>query len=321
MRKYSIYLLVIVTAVVWIAVLTYPNNNFRIIACDVGQGDAILAVQGKTQILIDGGPDNSVLDCLSHYMPFWDRNIEGVILTHPQKDHYGGLIDVFKRYDVEIFMANALDSGASEYRVLKDVVGGRGIRVVNLEGGMEVRLGLIHLDILWPSEEFLSQNSQEDLKIPNVSIQHTRGVNQLDTSGVLGSFTSKLDPNEFSVVAILSFKDFDALLTGDMSPEISDEIAEQLVVSPSTSLRINSSRTIDYLKVPHHGSKNGLTQELLDASNPEVAIISVGKNNSYGHPHKEVSDMLASFKLRVFRTDKEGDIVIESDGNKLFIKE
>ena len=320
MRKYSIYLLVIVTAVVWIAVLTYPNNNFRIIACDVGQGDAILAVHGNTQILIDGGPDNSVLDCLSHYMPFWDRNIEGVILTHPQKDHYGGLIDVFKRYDVEIFMANALDSGASEYRVLKDVVGGRGIRVVNLEGGMEVRLGLIHLDILWPSEEFLSQNSQEDLKIPNVSIQHTRGVNQLDTSGVLGSFTSKLDPNEFSVVAILSFKDFDALLTGDISPEISDEIAEQLVVSPSTSLRINSSRTIDYLKVPHHGSKNGLTQELLDVSTPGIAVISVGKKNSYGHPHKEVLDMLASFKLRVFRTDQEGDIIIESDGRNFIIK-
>ena len=90
--KYLFFFLLLITALVWITVITYSNQNLKLIACDVGQGDAILAIYGKTQILIDGGPNNKILDCLSRYMPFWDREIEIVILTHPQADHYTGLI-------------------------------------------------------------------------------------------------------------------------------------------------------------------------------------------------------------------------------------
>ncbi|MEK7112413.1 MAG: MBL fold metallo-hydrolase, partial [Patescibacteria group bacterium] len=73
-------------------------------------------------------------------------------------------------------------------------------------------------------------------------------------------------------------------------------------------------KDVDYIKVPHHGSKNGLTQELLEAALPEIAIISVGSKNSYGHPHQEVLDMLESYRLRIFRTDRDGDVEVVSDG-------
>jgi beta-lactamase superfamily II metal-dependent hydrolase len=68
---------------IWMAVFTYPEKKLYLIACDVGQGDAILAVYGTTQILIDGGATNKVIDCLGTHMPFWDRKIEVVLLTSP----------------------------------------------------------------------------------------------------------------------------------------------------------------------------------------------------------------------------------------------
>lgn len=265
-----------------------PDNKLHLIACDVGQGDAILAVYKTNQILIDGGPDKKILDCLGKYMPFWDKKIEVVILTHPQQDHYGGLIEIFRSYEVETFVANAVDSGTSGYSVLKNLVEGSGARVVNPDGETAIRLGLLYLDILHPSGQYI--------------LSEVEGSD----NGVLGAFTTKWDLNEFSIVAVLSLGEFDALLTGDIGPDISDQIAKELVVS--------SSRTIEYIKVPHHGSKNGLTRKLLEASMPEVAIISAGKNNRYGHPHEEILKMLNDKGIKIFRTDERGDVEVITDG-------
>jgi len=125
---------------------------------------------------------------------------------------------------------------------------------------------------------------------------------------VLGAFTSKRDPNDFSIVAILSYKDFDALLTGDVSP-----LQERKIVGSGMV------RSVEYIKVPHHGSKNGLTKDFLDAASPDVAVISVGKNNSYGHPHEEILKMLNDKKIKILRTDEMGDVVVETDGKEVWI--
>ena len=298
--------LALLTAIlIWLAVFDKADDKLHIIACDVGQGDAILTTLGSIQILVDGGPNNKVLDCLSGHMPFWDREIEVVLLTHPQKDHFGGLIDVFKSYKVENFVSSALDSGSREYKVLKNLVGGSGAKIINPTYGSEIRLGVIRLDILWPSEDFLVAN----IISGNAEQISSAGENY---DGVLGAFTSKRDPNEFSLVAVLRFGNFDALLTGDIGPEVSGEISQML--------EVNSQKSIEYLKVPHHGSKNGLTGELLEASRPEIAVISVGKNNSYGHPHEEVMSMLTQEKIRVLRTDQMGNVVILTDGRSWEVK-
>ncbi|KKQ97633.1 MAG: internalization-related competence protein ComEC/Rec2 protein [Candidatus Woesebacteria bacterium GW2011_GWB1_39_12] len=295
--KYLFFFLLLITALVWITVITYSNQNLKLIACDVGQGDAILAIYGKTQILIDGGPNNRVLDCLSRYMPFWDRNVEMVVLTHPQTDHYMGLIEVFNKYEVEVFLANALDSSSQSYQVLKERVGSKGVKVVNPRSGMKVRVGLIHLDILHPSMQYILSETVR------------AGESKDSFNGVLGAFTSSRDPNEFSVVVILSYKNFDALMTGDIGPKEIDQI-----------ISTGKMRDIDYLKVPHHGSKNGLTEELLEVSKSEVAVISSGKNNSYGHPHEETLKILKDKDIRILRTDEIGDIIIETDGQKTLMR-
>ena len=98
-------------------------------------------------------------------------------------------------------------------------------------------------------------------------------------------------------------------MTGDLSPKATQQILERGLI-----------KDVDYIKIPHHGSKNGLTLELLETSKPEIAVISVGRKNSYGHPHKEVLEMLASYGLRVLRTDEVGNVEIISDGKKWWIQ-
>ncbi len=293
--KYIIGLLALAAITVWLAVLAYPGQQLSLIACDVGQGDSILAVYGETQILVDGGPNDKVLECLNNHLPFWDREIELIILTHPQKDHYGGLIDVFRHYKVDKFLATPIDSGSQGYQVLINAVGGSGTEVINPVTGMDIRLGLIHLDILHPSEQYVLSKVEGD---------------STDNSGngVLGAFDIKGDLNDYSVVAILRLGEFEALLTGDIDPAvIEDIIAEGLV------------RDIEYIKTPHHGSKNGLTKKLLEASMPEIAVISVGKN-PWGHPHQEVIKLLKDYGIKILRTDLDGDIVVVSDGKKWWVK-
>jgi len=275
---------------IWMAVFAYPEKKLHLIACDVGQGDAILAVYGTTQILIDGGATNKVIDCLGRHMPFWDRKIEIVLLTHPQLDHFGGLSEVFKRFQVERFVATSLDSGSQAYQALISMVGGSGVEVLNPTTGMVIRSGLLYLDIVWPSDDF-------QIAAGGVS-----------WSNILGAFTTKKDPNDFSVVANLRLGEFDALLTGDIGPQVISKI-----------IQTGKVRDVEYIKIPHHGSKNGLTKELLNAAIPEVAVISVGKN-SFGHPHKEILDLLKEYDIQVKRTDENGDVEVISDGKSWWIK-
>jgi len=289
--KIILALLVLVAATTWLAVYFYPEKRLHLIACDVGQGDAILVTYGTTQILVDGGEGRDVLDCLSKHIPFWDRTIELVVLTHPQKDHFGGLIDVFRRYKVGHFLANSLDSGSQEYEVLKSVVGGGSTDVINPTSSMMLGLGLIRLEVVWPTEEFSLANSRS-------------------TSGnVLGATTTTRDPNDFSIVTVLRLGEFDALLTGDIGPKIIDRILETGTIGD-----------MEYIKIPHHGSKNGLTDNLLRFTDPEVAVISVGEKNRYGHPHKETLEILGYRDIKILRTDKMGDVVVVSDGEKWWVK-
>jgi len=284
------------TLTVWLAVFLYPKSLLKIIACDVGQGDAFLVYYKTTQILIGGGPNSKVLECIDRNVPFWDREIELVIMSHPQTDHFQGLIDVFKHYNVQNFAISGLDSGSQEFRALKSQVGGSATKVIRVDSSMDMRVGLIYLDILHPSSDFIASKS---------SLLETNEEN------VLGAYTSSVDPNEFSVVAVLKYKNFEAIFTGDIGPKTSELVSEEI--------KAGAYNTIEYIKIPHHGSKNGLTQGFLDAVNPEVAVISAGKNNSYGHPHKEVLDMLKEKGVEILRTDQVGDVIVESDGEKIVI--
>ena len=105
--------------------------------------------------------------------------------------------------------------------------------------------------------------------------------------------------NNTSIVAKLIYGNYSILLTGD----IEKQIEGKLVLA---GVNIDS----DYLKLPHHGSKTSSTEEFLDKTSPLLAFISLGKNNSYGHPHQEVTDRLEKRGIKYYRTDELGTILL-----------
>jgi len=271
-NRIVIQLLVLMNFLIWIVVIKLPDGNLHIITCDVGQGDGILITYKDVQIINDGGPDNEILNCLSKHIPFWDRTIELVILSHPQKDHFGGLVEIFKRYKVKNYLYNDLSSSSPEYQLLTKEVGGSGLRSIYPDVGRVIRVGLIYLDIVNPA----------------------KGYQNTETNG-------------YSITYLLKYIGFKAIFTGDLSPDVSESLAISGVLGP-----------VQYIKIPHHGSKEGLTENLLKALEPAVATISVGKNNTYGHPSPEIIEMLNKYNVKTFRTDVDGDVEIVTDGKRMW---
>ena len=117
------------------------------------------------------------------------------------------------------------------------------------------------------------------------------------------------DLNLWSVVLKMEYKDTSFLFTGDLESPVELELLEKYDPDFLKS---------DFLKVGHHGSNTSTSQKFLDNVQPIVAVISSKTGNSYGHPHKEVIDRLTKMNINVYRTDKQGNIVIRSDGEMIW---
>ena len=116
--------------------------------------------------------------------------------------------------------------------------------------------------------------------------------------------------NAASLVMSLQYEEFDMLFTGDVEAE-----GEELLVKNSIS-----ADDYDVLKVAHHGSRNSTSEAFLAWASPEIALISAGKGNRYGHPHEETLERLDSVKCKIFVTSECGAVSIRSDGKKLLIE-
>jgi len=237
-----------------------------VIFLDVGQGDAILIEQGSAQILIDGGPSGQVLmEKLGRYVPFWDREIEMVVATHPDQDHIEGLLDVMKNYKVDALLETTVQSESQLYKNYEELITQKQIQKVAAVAGMKIKLAEAEMEILSP-----------------------RGVVPTDVVK---------DTNAYGVVAKLVFGQNSFLFTGDLP----DDEEKKLVQS-------NVDLSAKILKVAHHGSKYATTSEFLEKVHPADAIISVGKNNRFGHPTPETLDRLKAQEVNIIRTNEVGDI-------------
>ena len=107
-KIFSIILgLLVLNLFFWRIILFPPADNLKIYFLDVGQGDSQLVVlPGGVKILIDGGPNNSVIERIDKVIPFYQRYIDLVILTHPQKDHLAGLAEILRRRGTGLFISN-----------------------------------------------------------------------------------------------------------------------------------------------------------------------------------------------------------------------
>jgi len=116
------------------------------------------------------------------------------------------------------------------------------------------------------------------------------------------------DLNDASLVLRLEYRDFSLLLTGDIEVE-----AQRALLAGGMELQS------DVLKVPHHGSRF-FTPGFFQAVAPEYAVIQVGRRNRFGHPARETLDALENTGASIFRTDRDGAVLITSDGNKIVVK-
>lgn len=262
------------------------DTKTRIVFCDVGQGDgAYIRVENRIDIVIDAGPDRKILDCLGKYMPFYDREIELAFTSHPQHDHFGGYLPMLDRYKIDYFIMPGVDNTPTSFSELKDKLVRTKTQIKFLTRGDKISVRRSSFTFLWPDEEFISKNSRP--KSTNNSHQS------------FGLPDPLIDVNGFSQTIVYSEGSTNVLFTGDLTPEVSHILAHMNLPQ------------ITILKVPHHGSKNGLTEDLLKKINPQQGIISVGARNTYGHPAPSLMQMLVKNNVRIRRTDKEGSIVFK----------
>ncbi|MBI2042252.1 MAG: MBL fold metallo-hydrolase [Candidatus Nealsonbacteria bacterium] len=266
----------------WIAVWELGQDGLEVTFFDVGQGDAaFIEMPGGQQILIDGGPSSVILEKLGKEMPFWDRTIDLIILTHPEHDHMAGLLEVLKRYEVENILWTGVLRDTAEYEEWIKLLQEEGAKIYIAESGMMISgspasSGKPGFLVLYPFE------SLESKEVKNT--------------------------NATSIILRLSYGETSFLFTGD---------APKSVESQLLSLAKQLTRA-GVLKVGHHGSKTSTSAEFVEAVSPDIAVISAGKDNKYGHPHQEVLDNLSGVK--VLRTDLDGDIKIVSNGADYIVK-
>lgn len=279
------YLLIIFLTLLTLLAIFYqiPDNKLHIFICDVGQGDGILITKGQIQVVIDAGPNNAIEGCLGSHMPFWDRTIEVAIMTHADLDHSFGFIQMFKRYKIENFLASPVKSNLQtvNFEELKKVLLQKNIRTISALAGKEMKVSGLDLKIIFPNEIFFENNTQQNDTVTN----------------------------DLCAVVYLKYNKFSALFACDTSQKSENEMLTQKLVP-----------TAYFLKVPHHGSKNGLTESFLKAVNPRLAAISVGAKNRYGHPSFEIIKMLQKYGVKTHRTDISGEMEVKTDGEKVWAK-
>ena len=275
-KYYFLSVLFLGAIFVWYAVLAETRGGLTVAFLNVGQGDAIfIEAPNGNQVLIDGGPNKAVLRELSKQMPFYDRTIDTVILTHPHLDHYAGFNEIMKKYKVSLEIDSGTKNKSAGFVEFENLIKDGDIKRFYAKRGMRIDMDKdLHLDILLPI-------------VNNENLSEHDGM----------------------LVSRLVYKNNSFLLAGDME----DNLENFLLV-------LGDSLKSDVLKIGHHGSQTSTSENFLGWVNPDLAVISAGQNNKYGHPHKEVTDRLARFEIPTLRTDEKGTVIIKSDGEKIVVK-
>ncbi len=249
-----------------------PDAHATVTFFDVGQGDSALLVSpsGKT-VLIDGGPDLSALEALGNALPLSQKSIDLLILTHPDPDHFIAFPEILRRFRVGALLIPALQNNEEPYQALLAIAREQGVPLVIADPRRDIDLNDgMEFDILWPCT--------------------TR------CAWVQGKPPS-FDDNGSSIVLRASFGTGSVLFTGDLS--IKGE--EQLLAS-------GIDVSAEVLKIGHHGSRFSSSDAFLAAVSPRLAVISVGKDNDFGHPHPETLARLEKASIPVRTTMEEGKI-------------
>ncbi|SFP52861.1 competence protein ComEC [Butyrivibrio proteoclasticus] len=270
-----------------IVVLTFRiHPDLEINMIDVGQGDGILISSSGKNLLIDGGSTSCKNVGKYKIIPFLKYKgvgkIDAAVVTHEDEDHISGLLEIMD--DMEkggICIKKLILPEVSEKS--------RGENFNHVEKrAIELGVPIIYI------------NTGESFNMAEASFLCLNPQKNMITEGA----------NAYSTVLYMEYGNFTALFTGDMEKEGLDNVKNILKLSRTD---------VTLLKVAHHGSMYTTDEEFLELTKPKFALISCGVDNKYGHPHKETLDRLKSITAATYRTDEDGCITIEVNGDHIKI--
>lgn len=312
------------------------GKELRVFVLDVGptDGDSILIVSPEDKVaLIDAGDFGRGKKVLEALKKLGIQRIDYFIATHSHADHVGGAPDVLNAIPIGTIIDNGLvppemqtdetesqsaDKGKGKgkpapkkpqgkqkeplsviaYKGFKDAANATGAKYEKFPGDQK------------QEEESTDEKGKKKIQPPPEQKLDLGGGAFLTLIGPLQPFFTREqmheggnEPNANSIVARLDYGDFSMLLTGDAEAQ-----AEQRFISKEMNI------TAKILKVAHHGSKYATSEEFVKAVKPEVAIISDGEFNRYGHPSQAVLDRLKAANVKLYRTDLQGQIEITTTG-------
>ena len=272
-------------AVILLFVIRY-EPPFALYMWDVGQGDGLCVrtkdEQGECTILIDGGSSSKKSVGSNIEIPFLRchgiSRIDYCIMTHDDLDHCSGLLELLEQSDGPggirigyVGLPSVLQERKGEtYLKIENICARKGIPISYLHREMNFTEGELSLQCIHPDAD-----------------------------------ASYEDANEYSVVLLLTYGNFSAILTGDLEEQGETDLLNYLG---------NSKIHVDILKAAHHGSAGGTTQAFLDQVSAEAALISCGKGNRYGHPAPETVERLEEAGMEIYDTRKAGQICLTTDG-------
>lgn len=276
-RKIPLFYLLLTLGLIGLLTIGYflveaAQPQVRMAFFDVGQGDAALVtIPGGYNILIDGGEAWGYTEEIKPYLQEQGiRSLDLIIVTHPHEDHLGGVVRLLEEQQVQVEQV--------------------------LTSGMPHTTNLYRefLELLIENEIPL----REGVRGSTLRFGPVEGVVLNPPPGYLQGVDSVLNNN--SLVLLLKYGGIRIMLTGDAEEE--GEAA--MITAYGNSLRAN------LLKVGHHGSATGTGESWLERVKPEIAVISVGAGNSFGHPSPVILSRLAAVGTTVYRTDQGGGLTI-----------
>ena len=254
---------------------------------DVGQGSSTLIQEGASGILIDAGEKDYGQVVIDYLNEVGIKSLEYVVASHPHSDHIGGLDDVLYAFDVDtIIMPELEEFNTPTTRVYEDLL------------------------------EAIYDNGTVAEFIGN-DVSRIFGLNDDINIEILGPVEQVEDLNDMSLILRASAFDTKFMILGDAEKQ---ELTSVYKSPLNKMLSINeSSFDANVIALGHHGSSTSIYKQFLDAVDADVAVISCGKDNSYGHPHKEALDYIEKNAMTCLRTDEMGDIVfkVTADGYSL----
>jgi competence protein ComEC len=264
----------------------YATNELRATFLDVGQGDCALVEfpRGK-RMLIDGGGLYGDFDVGENVVaPFlWKRRIlkvDYLVVSHPEPDHYKGLLFIAQHFGPREFWHNGMKSKAATYKELLTVIRDKGITMVKVEEGFVRSIQGAWVEAIHPAEGWFPGGERK------------RGW-----------------ANNNSLVLKIVFGDHNLLFTGDIEGEAENRL-----------LKTNKELKTHVLKVPHHGSKTSSTYYFVKEVSPQYAVFSLGYKNIFHFPSKRVVSRYEDIGCRILRTDLDGAVTVTSDGKELEVK-